>query len=143
MVGVRSGLAGVVALEAFEALERRALGAPPVYASEQIAGRFARRLGWRAGPRARRRLGRLLRVGYGAALGVLRAAVAPRGRLAGALGFAAAIYGFELIVLPASGATPPLATWRRGQPAWLAAHTLAFAVGATLFARRRGVPRRS
>jgi hypothetical protein len=48
------------------------------------------------------------------------------------LGFAAAIWSFEVLTLPLIGATPRLAAWPRGEVLLLAAHTASYAFGAEL-----------
>jgi hypothetical protein len=127
-----SGVAGAVAVSAFEALEARALGRPPVYAARAIARRLALRAGVPIDRRRARHLGLALRLTYAAALGVVRARLAPSRRPAALVAFAAAIYALELVALPASGGTPPLRAWRRGETLLLGPHALAFACGAAL-----------
>ncbi|HVU49720.1 MAG TPA: hypothetical protein VHL80_03480 [Polyangia bacterium] len=133
-----SGLAGTLVLELMERFERRVLGRPPLYASTRIAARLAGRLGVSLGPTGARIAGGLLRWSYGPALAVARARLAgpPTRSVARALGFGAAIYAFELVALPALGATPPLRAWPRTEVVSLAAHTLAFALGSELGPRQ-------
>lgn len=104
-----------------------------VYAPAAVARGLARRLAGRRlpdGPAAR--LGLLLRWLYGPALGAVYAA--GRSRLpapvvAGGVSFGAAIYLFELLAMPAFGATPPPRRWPRRELALLLAHTGAFGIG--------------
>jgi hypothetical protein len=116
-----AGIAGTLALGAFEALERRALGHEPVYAPARIAKRMLRS----------RSLGPLMRWTYGPAAGALLA-------LTGAppLLFAIGLAALELWTMPRVGATPRPARWRPGELPFLFAHTAAFSLAAAAAARR-------
>jgi hypothetical protein len=83
-----------------------------------MAGRLARRLlGRRLSRRQRQLAGMLMRWPYGVAWGTATAALAPDGVPPPVVGLAAgvAIWAFELVALPASGATPPVRAWRAGE----------------------------
>jgi hypothetical protein len=127
-----SALVGILGLSLFERLERRVLGREPLYTSTRITRRLARRLGVSLDEEQARVLGRLLRFVYGPALGLVRARLDRRPGLGRALRLGAAIWLFELLALPATGATPPLRRWPRGEKLLLAAHTTAFALAAEL-----------
>jgi hypothetical protein len=137
--GLATGAVGTVALSLGERLETQLLGEEPVYTARRIMARLAARRGVRLSDRSSSTLGRVVRWAYGPALGVVRAALersrGPRQRDSGTFGFAGALFAFELIVLPATGATPPLRAWKPAQVASLAVHTLIFSAGLTL-ARR-------
>jgi hypothetical protein len=129
-----AGTCGVIALALAEHLERRVAGREPVYAAGRVAGRLARRRGLSLSSRRARRLGSVLRWGYGPALAFARGWL-PGGRRPGlgrALSFGAMIYLGELLALPATGATPPVRRWPPRQATLLGAHTLMFALGAEL-----------
>jgi hypothetical protein len=129
-----AGVCGVAALAVGERVEHLLAGREPVYAAGRVATRLARRGGLAVSSRGARRLGSALRWAYGPALALARRWV-PGGRRPGlgrALSFGAMIYLGELLALPATGATPPVRRWPRGQAAMLGAHTLAFALGAEL-----------
>src|SRR5687767_4942080 len=111
-MGLFAGAAGTLAVEASEQLEAAWLGERPLYSAKDVA----RRLFGGAVP------GPALRWPYGVLLG----AVAGRlldGRRLGAVGEAVAVGGavlaFELVAMPALGATPPLRAWPRRQLATL------------------------
>jgi hypothetical protein len=133
-----SGLAGTLALTVVERLERRVLGREPLYAATRIASRLARRWGRPIGPTATRALGGLMRWSYGPALALARKRLV-RSRRRGivpALSFGAGIYAFELVALPALGATPPIRRWPPREVLMLAAHTMTYALAAEVAAGR-------
>jgi hypothetical protein len=123
-----TGLAGLAGLTAFEALERRLLGGPPVYAPSRIAARLLTRYA----PRARIQpasAGTALRLCYAALLAgffVRGRRFLPRSSTAAAACGGALVAGFELLALPATGATPPLGSWPRPSQLLLFLHALAF-----------------
>jgi hypothetical protein len=126
--GVLAGAFGIGVLALADRFERAWLGHPPPYAPERIAARL---VGLRSRSRARA-VGAILRWSYGLAIAGAWSRFVPRrtaGRWRRALGLGAAILGFELVALPALGATPPLRRWSRAEKGLLAAHTQAFAFG--------------
>ena len=143
--GLLAGATGTLALTATETLvDRRVLGRAPVYAASRIAERLARRFGLRLGARRAKAAGLALRWTYGPMLGLAFATVEPRwsrhrGLLVRAAELGAALFTFELIGMPAVGATPPLADWPRRERLLLGLHIGAFALaaGALLPPRRR------
>ena len=144
--GLLAGATGTLALSATETLvDRRLLGRAPVYAAERIAGRLAGRFGLRLDARRAKAAGLALRWTYGPMLGLTFATLEPRwsrrrGLWARAAELAAALLTFEVIGMPAVGATPPLRDWPRRERFLLGLHIGAFALvaGALLPARRRG-----
>jgi hypothetical protein len=134
--GVVAGVAGTLALSAFELFERRLLGRAPVYAPRHIANRLAARFGVSLTPARSRRLAWAMRCVYGPSLGVAGAWLDPeRGsRPRRAMRHGLAISAFELVVLPWGGAVPPLDTWPISEILLLVAHATAFASGAELAA---------
>jgi hypothetical protein len=132
-----AGAAGAIALSLARPLARAIAGGEPTFAADRIAARLAARTGLRLDRRGARRLGTLLRWTYAPGLALARELVVgrPRARRAGrALAFGAAIYGLELVALPATGATPPPARWRARELGALAAHVLTFALTVELTA---------
>jgi hypothetical protein len=129
--GALRGFSASMVLTAFEPVERALLGRPPVYAPAAMVRRLIR-----GGPYGIqgvvyvRASGLVLRSLYGASIGALFAATRQRWPASGfgrtAL-MAGAIWAFELVALPASGATPPLRNWRRSEIALLLGHTFVFA----------------
>jgi hypothetical protein len=124
-------IAGVVATGALslsDRFERGWLGRPPVYAPGRIAARlFGLRSRSRAGA-----VGAILRWSYGLLIAAAWSRLVPsraNGAWRRALGLGAAIFAFELIALPALGATPPLRRWSRAEKALLAWHTQVFGFG--------------
>jgi len=138
--GALAGAVGTAAIGLSDRLERAWLGRPQVYAPERIAARL---LGLRSrGPA--RAAGVLLRWSYGLLIGTVWNRLLPgrgRGTWRRAVGLGAAILAFELVALPALGATPPLRRWRRAEGALLAWHTQVF--GFAEEAARRLLCRRS
>lgn len=128
MPALATGLAGLAGLTAFEALERRLLGRPPVYAPTRIAARLLRRYT----PRAHIHpayAGTALRLCYSALLAgffVRGRRFLPRSSAGAAACSAALVTGFELLALPLTGATPPLGSWPRPSQLLLFLHVLAF-----------------
>lgn len=144
--GLLAGTAGTATLSAFERVEAAILGRRlPVYAAANVGGGLARR--WLAGtmlPRAEVRFGYLLRWLYGATLGLLfirlRPVLPPR-PLAAGLCFGAGVFAFEVAVMPAVAATPPIRKWPRAERSLLVLHTAAFGVATALAAE--AIPRRA
>lgn len=97
-----------------------------------------RRLGRDVDPRAARGLGMLMRTVYGPSWGVVAALLARRrGRtLSDAVTVAGAIWLFELVALPQSGATPPLCEWPRGEAALDMTNALAYSIVTCAVLRR-------
>jgi hypothetical protein len=125
-----NGLTASMLLTAFEPVERALLGRVQLYAPEAMLSSLfhARFPGVQP---IRLRTGALvLRSLYGASIGALYAAARRRLPFSG-LGrtalVAGAIWAFELGVLPASGATPPLRKWPKAEIALLLLHTFVFA----------------
>lgn len=120
--GLLSGAAGTAAVAAFGRL-REAGATEPVYAPERIAARLL----------GTRRAALPLRTAYGTALGLAwslglgRTGLRfPWSGLAAGLG----TFLLELVAMPATGATPPLRRWGRGEVPALAAQTLLFGLAA-------------
>jgi hypothetical protein len=134
-------LAGTLALTVFERLERRTLGRAPLYAATRIASRLAHRSSRPMGPAATGALGRLMRWSYGPALALIRSRLvrSPSVGAVPALSFGAGIYVFELIALPALGATPPIRKWPPLEVLLLAAHTMTYALTTAFVAERAGL----
>jgi hypothetical protein len=110
---VIAALAATAGLHAFDAVEQKLLGGRPVYHQ----ARMARRLFGTAAPAP------AMRWAYGVTVGILAEHLEPS-----PLWFGPAIALFELAVLPAVGATPPVRRWPRGQVVLLFAHATAFAL---------------
>lgn len=137
--GLLAGAAGTAALSVFERVEAAVLGQRlPVYAAANVGGGLARR--WLAGamlPPAEVRFGYLLRWLYGPSLGVLFMRVRswlPRRPLAAGLCFGAGVFGFEVAVMPAVAATPPIRRWARAERSLIFLHTAVFGVATALAA---------
>ncbi|HXM59189.1 MAG TPA: hypothetical protein VOB72_27585 [Candidatus Dormibacteraeota bacterium] len=115
--GALAGVAGTAALSGLAGLEHRWTGRTPVYDPAAMVQRLVgRRLGRRLAPRERRLAGELMRWPYGAAWGVGLALFGrqARGPVAG-LGLGLVVWLFELVTLPATGATPRLGEWERAE----------------------------
>lgn len=110
----------------------------PVYAAANVGGGLARR--WLAGvmlPPTEIWFGYLLRWLYGPSLGVLfmrLRTVLPPTPLAAGLCFGAGVVAFEIAVMPAVAATPPIRTWPRPERSLLFLHTAVFGVATGLTA---------
>ncbi len=120
-----AGAAGTLAVEASERVERGLLGELPVYAARRLFGGEAP--------------GALLRWVYGPLLGFVAGHLLRRRRLepvTQALAIAVTVCAFELVALPASGATPQLRQWPKSHLVLLPLHTLAFGAGFTWAQRR-------
>lgn len=79
--------------------------------------------------------GYVLRWTYGPGLGLLFARVRsflPRHPVTAGLSFGAGIFAFEVVAMPAIGATPPVRSWRRAEPWLLILHTAVFGVATAL-----------
>jgi hypothetical protein len=128
ITGPIAGVGALGALALSDRFERAWLGRPPVYTPEHIVTRlFGRR------PRLRARAaGTILRCGYGLLIAAAWSRLVSSrtcGTWRRALGLGAAIFAFELVALPALGATPPLRRWSRAEKALLAWHTQVFGFG--------------
>ena len=134
--GFLAGAIGTLVLTGFEVLETGWLGGPSLYAAGSVARGLATRFTkWKLAGRTQTVAGLALRWAYGPSLGALYARVRPQLPLsvpAAAVCLAGGIFGFELLAMPALGATPPLRKWDRPQLAMLAAHTLAYGLGTSL-----------
>ncbi len=105
-------------------------GREPVYLPQSMVRRMASRLGYMVDERTARRIGNLMRAGYGPAWGVGWALVC-RGRIANpvrnACVLGSVVWAFELTVLPRVRATPPVSNWPRADIGWDLANCLVFA----------------
>lgn len=137
--GVIAGLAGTMALSVFELLEHALLGRAPVYTAEAVASGLLRRLERRTGAVRARNAGLVLRWSYGCALGAAHAGLTQSGGhrlvLRSALTLSSVIYLFELVAMPATGATKPVRDWPRSELLLLFCHTSAFALVTAAVAR--------
>ncbi|HLK92064.1 MAG TPA: SDR family oxidoreductase [Polyangia bacterium] len=135
--GLVAGVAGTLAVALAGWVERRLLGRRPVYAPSRLARRLfaqAARTPGRASA-----IGKAMRWTYGPLVGLVWSATigrmirrrwpATRAWPAG-LALGAAVYLFELLALPGSGATRPLARWPAADRLLLAGHTAAFGLAA-------------
>jgi hypothetical protein len=117
LLGAAAGLVGTVVEGVLATGQAARRGRPPVYDPSQIAGRLAQHhLDLRLDERQRRWAGHLMRWSYGPSWGVLLGVLAGRGRMRWTwplwgLGLGGAVMAFEVIALPATGGTPPLASW--------------------------------
>lgn len=121
LLGAAAGLVGTVAESVLTAMQARRRGRPATFDPPQIAGRLAQHhLDLRLDKRQERWAGHLMRWSYGPSWGVLLGLAARRGRLRWTwplwgLGLGGAVMAFELIALPATGGTPPLARWNKDE----------------------------
>jgi len=134
--GFIAGAIGTLVLSGFELFETGWLGGPALYAAGPVARGLAARFTTRklAG-RTQTLAGMMLRWSYGPCIGAVYARLRPRLSLpvpAAAVCLAGGVFGFELLAMPALGATPPLRKWDHPQLAMLAAHTLSYALGTAL-----------
>lgn len=145
--GLLAGVFGTAVLSAFERLEWAALARTAVYAPAHVGRGLAAR--WFAGalsPARGMRFGHALRWVYGPSLGMLFTSVRgvlPRNPLAAGLCFGVGIFAFEVAVMPAVSATPPVRAWSSAERWLLVVHTAVFGV-ATAFAAEvvaAGTPR--
>jgi hypothetical protein len=131
--GFLAGAIGTLVLTGFEVLETGWLGGPSLYAAGPVARGLASRFTrWKLAGRTQAVAGLALRWAYGPSIGAVYARARPRLPLsvpAAAVCLAGGILGFELLAMPALGATPPLRKWDRPQLAMLAAHTLSYGLG--------------
>jgi hypothetical protein len=114
---IRTALLATLALCAFDALERKALGHRPAYDVDRMGKRLF----------GSARAGRTLRWLYGPAL-----AVAQKKLRLPPLLFGPAVALGELVAMPRVGATPPPRKWGRGEVPLLFAHATAFALAVDL-----------
>jgi hypothetical protein len=109
--GAVAGLAGTAVLQLLSAAQRQ----EPIYAPERIAGRLVERYLRRPLPGPERNtVGRFLRWTYGPSLGSAFGEAEQMTQLPyplSGLCLGAAVWAFELVALPLTGATPPLRTW--------------------------------
>jgi hypothetical protein len=105
-------------------------GREPVFLPRAMVRRMAGELGYVVDDRAARLIGNVMRAGYGPAWGIgwalLRGRRAPR-PVHDACLLAAVMWMFELVMLPAVRATPPVRLWPRGDVAWDLANCAIFA----------------
>jgi hypothetical protein len=131
--GFLAGAIGTLVLTGFELLETGWLGGPSLYAAGPVArGLAARFINRKLAGRTEMVAGLLLRWTYGPSIGAVYARARPRLPLSVPLAgvcLAGGILGFELLAMPALGATPPLGKWDRPQLRMLAAHTLSYGAG--------------
>jgi hypothetical protein len=128
--GIVVGLFATAALTLLERFEWRILGRKPVYAPSKVAASLGRRWGFGKNPRVAAKVGLALRWVYGPVLGVLFHVATParrRASIRAAVSHSALIYGFELVAMPLTGASPPLGEWEPNELLLLAAHTSLFA----------------
>lgn len=134
--GVGSGVVGTGVEALLTGVESRLRRRQAVYDPSNLARRLARRyLGIRLSRDSARRAGDLMRWSYGPSWGVPLAAVMGTRERARAwplwgLGLGAAVLGFELVMLPAVGATPPVSSWRRDELKLEVLNTMAFGTAA-------------
>lgn len=139
--GVGSGLVATGVEALLTGVEGRLRGRRAVYDPSNLARRLARRyLGIRLSRDSARRAGQVMRWSYGPTWGVLLAVVMGAREPARAwpvwgLGLGAAVLGFELIMLPATGATPPVSSWRARELELEVLNTMAFGTAAAAFLR--------
>src|SRR5215207_2725277 len=131
--GFLAGAIGTAVLTGFEIFEAGWVGGPTLYAAGPVArGLAARFIRRKLAGRTELVAGLLLRWTYGPSIGAVYARVRPRLPLSvpvAAVCLAGGILGFELLAMPALGATPPLGKWDRPQRWMLAAHTLSYGIG--------------
>jgi hypothetical protein len=134
--GFLAGAIGTLVLTGFEVFEAGWLGGPTLYAAAPVArGLASRWVNRKLTGRTEALAGLALRWAYGPSIGAVYARVRPRLPLsvpAAAVCLAGGILGFELLAMPALGATPPLGKWDRPQLWMLAAHTLSYGIGAAV-----------
>jgi len=134
--GFVAGAIGTLVLTGFEVLETGWFGGPTLYAAGPVArGLAARFTRWKLVGRGQAMAGLLLRWTYGPCIGAVYARIRPSLPLsvpAAAVCLAGGIFGFELLTMPALGATPPLRNWDHPQLGMLAAHTLSYGLGTAL-----------
>lgn len=144
--GAGSGLAGTGVEALLTEAENRLRGRRAVYDPSNLARRLARRyFGVRLSGDTARRLGHVMRWSYGPSWGLLLAAVAgtrERDRLwpLWGLGLGATVLGFELLLLPATGATPPVSSWRGDELKLELLNTTAFGLAAAAVLRVVSAP---
>ncbi len=120
--GALAGVGGALALAPTDVLLRYLLCRSPVFDLSLVTRRLAARaLGRSPTRRFVSRVEWLLRFGSGASLGALVSAA----RLQTALG-AGLLTGFEMMAMPAVGATPPIRAWSRREQWLLLGHAAVF-----------------
>lgn len=111
-------------------------GKDAVYAPPNLVRRLARRhLGIRLPRRSARRVGQAMRWSYGPGWGVALGVAMGEGRRGRSwplwgLGLGLAVLAFEMILLPATGATPRVSSWRRDELRLEVLNTMAFGIAA-------------
>lgn len=137
--GVGSGLVATCVEALLTETESRLRGRRAVYDPSNLARRLAKRhLGIRLSRASARRAGEVMRWSYGPTWGIVLAAATGSRRRTRAwplwgLGLGAAVLGFELVMLPATGATPPVSSWRGDELKLELLNTMAFGVAAAAF----------
>lgn len=133
MRGLRAGIAGTLAVAALGPIERAVLGRQPIFAPARMAKRLSARAGIRLthGHAA----GLAMRATYGPSWAILWSRAASfKTLLRSALALAASIFAFEELTLPATGATPPRASWSPAEHLFVAIQALTYAVVAVRIA---------
>jgi hypothetical protein len=128
---MRSALSGLAALSALEPLEEALLGGAPVYHPARMTVRWIPALARRA--RLRGAAAATLRTVYALAVArTLRAARPwlPRSRVLAGVSAGLALAAAELVLLPATRATPVLGRWRPRELPLLALHATVFCLAA-------------
>lgn len=137
--GLGAGMVGTGVEALLSGAQTRVRGRRAVYDPAQLARRLARRyLGVRLRPGAARRAGEVMRWSYGPSWGVLLAAAMGTRRRSRSwplwgVGLGAAVLAFEVVMLPAVGATPPLSSWRGDELKLEVLNTIAFGTAAAAF----------
>lgn len=144
-VGLIAGLAGTAAEAGTARLGRRLIGTDAlVYDPARLAARLTRHLvGHTLTDRQAAVMGIAMRWSYGPSWGIVAAAVSRSPRrghvIRRGLALGGVITAFELVMLPAVRATPPLAEWGRGEIVWDAVDASAYGVTVAIgLALRRG-----
>lgn len=144
--GLAAGAAGVCVEAVWSVGVERVRRRTPVYDPALMARRMLRRhLDVDVDRGTARTVGMLMRATYGPSWGVALAMLT-RGRghvVVNTVALAAAIWCFELVGLPRTGATPPLREWPRGEALLDTTNAFAYsavtcAVLAGIVGRRRG-----
>jgi hypothetical protein len=126
-----AGVVGTAALTCFEQIERALLAGTPPYAAVAVARGLLRRARDEPAAAAGAHIvGLALRWLYGPALGAVygawRGNRASRSVVRSGLFLGGAVYSFELLAMPASGATKPIRRWKPEELLLLLAHTSVF-----------------
>jgi hypothetical protein len=136
MRGLRSGIAGTLAVAALGPVERAVLRRPPVFAPSRIAKRLSTRAGFAL--KHEHVAGFAMRATYGPTWAILWSRHSRfKSPLRSALALAASILVFEELAMPAVGATPPLSSWTTAEHLFVVAQALTYAAVAVLCDRGR------